>query len=102
MVGEKFSAGADVYWSSLFFFLNELEAGVFGRFYPQGRIFFVEAGLGYHVHNLITGFAITPALGWKIDIDNPGGFFIRPGINIPVTFGGGIGFLPYFSLGGAL
>jgi hypothetical protein len=118
MAGAKFSVGLDAYWNSLFFFWNELEAGVFGRFYPKGRSFFLEAGLGYHVHTslslddskAITGFSITPALGWKIDVGKPGGFFIRPGVKFPITLGTndldnefdtGVGFLPYISLGGA-
>jgi hypothetical protein len=119
MLGSQFSVGGDVYWSSFFIILNELEVGAFGRFYPWAGIFFVEAGLGFHLHTWVTGnlewevisgIAITPAVGWKIDVGNPGGFFIRPGIKFPVTFGNnalkekfdvGLGFVPYIGLGGA-
>ncbi|MDR2110039.1 MAG: hypothetical protein LBP32_01890 [Spirochaetaceae bacterium] len=118
MFGPKFSAGVDAYWSSLFFFWNEMEAGLFGRFYPWGDTFFAEAGLGFHLHTaltsddaeVITGVAISPAVGWKIDLGNPGGFFIQPGIKLPITFGTndvtdkfdvGVGIVPYFGLGGA-
>ncbi|MDR2097155.1 MAG: hypothetical protein LBP37_01375 [Spirochaetaceae bacterium] len=125
MLGPKLSVGADAYWSSLFFFWNELEAGLFARFYPWGGTFFAEAGLGYHAHTavgydgaeIITGVALTPSLGWKIDTGKAGGFFIQPGIRLPITFGAktatdgasvdtnkfgvGVGVVPYFGLGGA-
>ncbi|MDR0760761.1 MAG: hypothetical protein LBF74_11760 [Treponema sp.] len=119
MFGPKLSAGVDVYWNSLLFFWNEVEAGLFVRYYPWGSVFFAEAGLGYHIHTAIGGVdglefiaaaAITPSVGWKIDVGKTGGFFIQPGIRLPVTlginrwtgkFGVGIGFVPYFGLGGA-
>jgi hypothetical protein len=119
MLGPKFSAGADVYWSSLFLFWNELEVGLFGRYYPWGGMFFAEAGLGYHIHTALTvsdgaeaisGVALTPAVGWKIDVGSEGGFYIPPGIRLPITFGVndvtdkfavGVGVVPYFGLGGA-
>lgn len=34
-----------------------------------------------------TGIGITPELGFKIDVGQPGGFFISPGIKVPVTLG---------------
>jgi hypothetical protein len=132
MLGPNFSVGANVYYSTLFLFWNELEVGASGRWYPGGSIFFVEAGLGYHWHSAlttsglfgnggslfedITGVAISPGLGWKIDVGSPGGFFINPGIKVPITlgarsgwydwttkskFGVGIGIVPYIGLGGA-
>ncbi|MDR2094821.1 MAG: hypothetical protein LBP76_04800 [Treponema sp.] len=120
MLTPKFSAGADVYWSSFFFIWNELDVGVFGRMYPWEGKFFVELGLGFHTHTalavfgghleVITGLAISPAAGWRIDFGRPGGFFITPGIKAPITMGindyndkfaVGIGFVPYFGLGGA-
>lgn len=125
MLGPQFSIGLGAYYSTLFFFWNELGIDVFGRYYPWGGMFFVEAGLGYHIHTAIVagsgsgfgadfeainGGAITPAAGWKIDIGRPGGFFIKPGIKIPISFGKndvknkfgvGVGIVPYFGLGGA-
>jgi hypothetical protein len=108
-----------------FFLWNELEAGVSARFYPWGKNFFVGAGLGFHIHTTLedgafknmTGAAITPEIGWKIDVGNTGGFFIQPGIKMPITlgvievsdtfvnddddgsFGVGVGVIPYFGLG---
>jgi hypothetical protein len=117
MLSSQLSVGVNAYWSSLFFFWNELEAGAFARFYPWGKNFFVGAGAGFHIHTAITGdleaesisgVAITPELGWKIDTGKTGGFFIQPGIRLPITlgtndvkeeFGVGFGFVPYFSMG---
>jgi len=66
----------------------------------------------------IIGVAITPEVGLKIDFGKPGGFFIQPGIKVPVTLGGryvlgilsdgkygfgvGVGIVPYCGLGIAL
>jgi hypothetical protein len=49
-------------------------------------------------------------VGWKVDVGEPGGFFISPSIKLPITlgandvkdeFGMGVGFLACFGLGGA-
>jgi hypothetical protein len=123
MLGSKFSVGGDVYFSSFFIVWNEFEVGAFGRFYPLENGFFVEAGLGYHLHTALTlggglglrskvvsGIGITPAVGWQIDVGRPGGFFISPGIKFPITlgvntltskFGAGFGIVPYIGLGAA-
>ena len=119
MLGPNFSIGANIYFNTLFLFWNELEFGLFGRFYPWGKTFFAEIGLGYHVHTslfvtdvatAIEGGSFTPAVGWKIDVGNPGGFFIQPGIRLPITFGlnqvteefgVGVGIVLYIGLGGA-
>jgi hypothetical protein len=119
MLGPKFSIGLDVYWNSAFLYWNEFEAGIFGRFYPWEGTFFWELGLGFHNHTalsffkgivVINGAAVSPGLGWKIDVGKPGEFFITPGIKVPVTVGidqfanlfdVGIGVVPYFGLGGA-
>ena len=65
-----------------------------------------------------TGVAISPEVGFRIDVgDTPGGFFLQPGIKIPITFGVvkfyldwgeemtgskfrvGVGVVPYLGLG---
>ncbi|MCL1958711.1 MAG: hypothetical protein FWF68_03835 [Spirochaetes bacterium] len=127
MLSENLSIGANVYYSTLFFFWNEMEAGVSARFYPFSSSFFVGAGVGFHWHSglglssttgitakSIVGVAISPELGWKIDVGKPGGFFIQPGVKVPITigsnsisywgyvdkkFGVGVGVVPYFGLG---
>jgi hypothetical protein len=128
MLTENLSIGANVYWSSLFFFWNELEAGASLRYYPWGKNFFAGVGLGFHTHTgtfdydtgygtatwfgTITGAAITPEVGWKIDVGNAGGFFVQPGVKLPITLGKlaaygasdaefrvGFGVVPYCGLG---
>jgi len=77
------------------------------RLYPGAGSFFIGIGLGYHEsfryggdHIIITstsygggeffhereGFGITPEIGWKIDLGKQGGFFIQPGIKVPLVF----------------
>ena len=133
MLNENISIGVNVYWNNLLFFWNELGTDVSVRFYPWGRIFFIGAALGFHGHSgafdyeytdgsgetqagtwfgTINGVGITPEIGWKIDVGAPGGFFIQPGMKLPITFGAlemfgtddnefrtGIGFVVYLGLG---
>jgi hypothetical protein len=131
MLTPNWSIGANAYWSSLFFFWNELGIDVSARYYPWGKIFFAGLGLGFHQHwgtfsfrdtdlyggsytwfGVITGAAITPEVGWKIDVGSAGKFFLQPGIKLPITLGSlkeynghgggfrvGFGITPYFGLG---
>jgi hypothetical protein len=87
--------------------------GIAGRWYPTGRKFFIELDLGYaafwtewketyyytssspyssysysssgYKSDTFGGFGITPGFGWTIDVGKTGGFFISPGIKIPIT-----------------
>jgi hypothetical protein len=107
MMGPEFSIGAETYWNSTFFVWNDGGIIVFGRYY-LGQFLFAEGGVGYNYHTGIgdyewksggqtytlnnqwistSGFVISPGLGWKIDSGEPGGFFVQPGIKIPVTIG---------------
>jgi len=63
---------------------------LFARLYIVENQFFIGIGLGYHIYNEAGGFGITPEIGWKIDFGKPGGFFISPGIIVPLTFGYGM------------
>ena len=126
MLNEHVSLGVNVYYSTLFFFWNEFGVDAAMRLYPSGKAFYFGLNAGYHVHSAITadsdnfidveamdGGAFTPEIGWKIDVGRPGGFFIQPGIKVPITlgmkekaigdreFGVGVGVVPYFGLGGA-
>jgi hypothetical protein len=80
--------------------------GIAGRWYPSGRRFFAELGLGYisytdiyekesytypssgsnseTVEETFPGFSLAPGFGWTIDVGRVGGFFISPGIKVPV------------------
>ena len=106
MVNEKLSLGVNAYWTSLFFIFNDLGANVVGRFYPWGKTFYAGLGLGLGIHSGIeplkkdgetwddsdwvvtrTGFDIVPELGWKIDVGQPGGFYLNPHAQLPLTLG---------------
>jgi len=128
VMNPKLTVGANAYFSTLIVF-SDIDLGGSVRYYPWGGKFFVEGALGFHIHNVflllgnvaITGAAITPGVGWKIDVGNKGGFFIQPGIRVPITLGvvklGGLaagyndaedgdftadwGIVPYFGMGWA-
>jgi len=91
MLNSHFSIEIHAY-ASLFMPLILINLGAGGgiRYYPQGRIFFVGLGFGYQVYATIGvgghGFGITPEVGWKVDVGEEGGFFIQPGIRMPLTF----------------
>jgi hypothetical protein len=107
VITPKLSAGLDVYWANSFIIFNELEVGLFGRYYIWSG-FFAELGLGFHIHTgkgdmdyeilgqkytakgvliTATGFGISPGLGWKFDPGSAGGFFVEPAVTIPITIG---------------
>jgi hypothetical protein len=127
----RISIGVDGYWSNSFIIWNEIEAGVFGRYYLWKGLY-GELGLGYHSHSgtedvesggltvtgvvTTSGFAVTPGVGWKFDPGKAGGFFVEPGVSVPITigdksywlgsipgdFGVSVGFVLYCGLGWAL
>jgi hypothetical protein len=132
-LSSKLSVGVDFYWANSFIIFNELDAGVFARYYLFKGLF-GELGVGYHIHSgvedmeyewfgvpytasgLITtsGVAISPGLGWKFDPGKAGGFFVEPGVSVPITIGEktnwlsigsetdvSVGFLVYVGLGWA-
>jgi hypothetical protein len=129
MLTDKMSIGANAYWQTFFFLWNEIEAGGSFRFYIA-PFFYVGGGLGFHIHTgtyeysygygltgtwwgSITGVALTPDIGFKFDFGDPGGFFLSPGVKVPITFGVreeylyymdsefavGVGVVPYVGLG---
>jgi hypothetical protein len=106
MLMPKLSAGLNAYWTSWFFLFNNIGINVVGRFYPWGKTFYAGLGFGLGVHSGIEpiskdgqtvpgtawfiariGFDVVPELGWKIDVGNPGGFFLNPLVQLPLTFG---------------
>jgi hypothetical protein len=121
MLSQNFSLGVNVYWTSLFLIFNDLGTNVIGRWYPWGGNFYTELGLGFGTHTAlgsgdgdamfsvaaVNGVALVPGIGWKIDVGQPGGFFIEPIIQLPITLGGtvenkfgsGVGFRAAFGMG---
>ncbi|GHU26189.1 hypothetical protein FACS1894172_20220 [Spirochaetia bacterium] len=101
--------------SYTFYFIgDEWAAAVKGRWYPWGKTFFLELGLGYgntlgylasaagfvtfflsfgqvnlnkYADMRIRGFLIGPALGWKIDIGKANGFVLPINLGIDFTIG---------------
>ena len=104
------------------------------RFYPLANMgLFGELGLGFGEHRGVgtlsdddwgeyndwiktLGFIISPGVGWKLDVGTPGGFYIQPGLKVPIVmgrkkpvldwfddykgkFGVGVGFLLYVGFG---
>jgi hypothetical protein len=106
MLTPKFSVGLNAYWTSLFFIFNVLGINAVGRFYPWGKMFYAGLGLGFAIHTGVedfrkdgkridnsdtlisrTGFDFVPEIGWKIDLGKPGGFFLNPHAQLPLTLG---------------
>ncbi|MDR0382507.1 MAG: hypothetical protein LBH50_00800, partial [Spirochaetaceae bacterium] len=108
MLTQKFSVGLNAYWTSLFFFWNDIGVNAFARFYPWGKKFYAGLGLGYAIHtgdenvesgssSVYTyetvavvkrnGFGIVPELGFKIDLGRAKGFFLNPHIQLPLILG---------------
>jgi hypothetical protein len=102
LLTQKISIGVDAYWANSFILFNELELGAFARFYLWKGLY-GELGLGFHIHTgtedvdtpwgtrseivATTGFSISPGLGWKFDPGKAGGFFVEPGVIVPITIG---------------
>jgi len=108
MLEPSFSVGAEAYLNSLFFLWNDWGVIGFIRSYPSSPSFFLELGAGYNYHTGFgkykykdtdgsnktlsdwietSGFVISPGMGFKIDMRKPGGFFVQPGIKLPITLG---------------
>jgi hypothetical protein len=124
MLNKTIGIGANVYWNTLFIW-NELGADFVFRVHPGGGAFYFGTSVGYHIHTgfydytyryrkyydqwiALDGVAVTPELGWRIDFGDPGGFFMQPGVRVPVTFGWlesvdifaiGYGVVPYIGFG---
>ena len=122
MLSEKFSIGANVYYNTLIIW-NDFDVGFSFRGYVWRQLLFVGGQVGFHTHRVglalgrIIGAAITPEIGFRIDVGDAGKFFLQPGIKIPITLGGyksyyywndssykaqfraGVGVIPYLGLG---
>jgi hypothetical protein len=107
MLSDKMSIGGNLYFDTLFLLWYDFGADFSFRFYPWGgngsaaEGLFFGGALGFHINwdivdvllsdsafdNPLYGAAITPEVGWRLDVGSPGGFFIEPGIKIPVILG---------------
>ena len=100
IVSSKISLGGKFYWCSLPSFIIDGFPNVFGmdafiHYHPWGKTFFLGLGLGFSYiayqnnDDNLYGVAITPEIGWKIDIGNIGGFYLQPGLEWSFIFGEG-------------
>jgi len=117
MLGKNLSLGANFYYQYLSilsiiswdFPINEIGIDAMARIYPVGGAFYIGAGLGYRFFEEdegyydydyyydyyyygfyinSNGFAISPELGWKIDVGTSGGLFMDVGVKGSLIFGG--------------
>ncbi len=93
MLGSHFSLGVNAY-GNLSGIWNDLGIDASARLYPWGKTFFTGVGVGPHFSTgfmswALLGVAITPEFGWKIDVSDEGGFYLQPGIKMPITYGNG-------------
>ena len=83
-LNSNFSIGTSVYYG-FFFGKNSIDhfgADGFFRFYPLGNTFFFGSAMGFGFTGDAYGFAVTPEIGWKINVGNAGGWFIEPNISM--------------------
>jgi hypothetical protein len=89
------SVGGQAYFNSFFFFWNSVAVEAFAKYYPFQGNFYGKLGLGFGTISgtdndwvyITSGFLIDPGIGWKIDVGQPGGFFIEPKISVPIVLG---------------
>jgi len=104
MLNKKLSLGIDAYLNADILSINppleefrrimEIGLNAAARFYPWGKSFYVGVGLGgygfaYDVMDekgYPIGLAITPELGFRIDLGYAGGFFMDIGVRAPQMF----------------
>ena len=99
MLSPTMSIGGNLYYNTFFLMWNDFGADFTFRIYG-GKIFYFGISAGFHQQyswlgdlfsggrfGNVLGFAVTPEVGWKIDVGSPGGFFISPGMKLPITLG---------------
>ena len=102
MINKHFSVDASVFFNAFAFMddasMRTTGVQVAGRWYPWAATFFTEIGLGFaviedtavigttEIKESFTGVFMAPAFGWKIDVGNPGGFFVSPMLELMFVF----------------
>jgi hypothetical protein len=99
------SIGGEFYYNSFFIIWNSIGAEAYAKFYPlSGKVFYAKLGLGFgtvtgtedYEYEGITygsqfystrGFLLDPGVGWKIDVGQPGKFFIEPKASVAIVLG---------------
>ncbi|MDR0512653.1 MAG: hypothetical protein LBG93_06085 [Treponema sp.] len=91
MLNSRFSLVVNARANLLFPAVLDVGLAAMVRYYPWERSFFAGLGLGYQLLAVpcgggFYGLGLTPEVGWKLDIGEEGGFFIQPGIRLPIVF----------------
>jgi hypothetical protein len=101
MLTDKLSLGVNAYYNSIFIW-EDWDIGASVRFYPFGEGFFIGGNVGFHSHSdgfgiiplifipiqRVVGVAISPEVGWRTDVGEPGGMFLSYGVKLPIVIGG--------------
>jgi hypothetical protein len=99
--------GAEAYFNSFFILLNGTAVEGYAKWYPFKGNFYAKLGIGYGMvlafdsdgGDAANGLLIDPAIGWKVDVGNPGGFFLEPKLGLAMIIGGGMVPLPVAARG---
>jgi hypothetical protein len=102
-LSSSLGVGGEAYWNSFFVLWNSVAVEAYAKYYPFGGNFYAKLGLGYGTVTgwetvdfgnstyswfySTAGFLVDPGIGWKIDVGNPGSFFIEPKISVPIVLG---------------
>jgi len=93
MLTEKLSVGGTVFFNSFFLLWNSIGVNATARYYfwkglygelgvgygtVTGTEDYNDGGWSYRWVYTTQGAMITPGIGWKIDLGQPGAFFINP------------------------
>ena len=82
--------------------ISTVTAGLHGRYYPNGRSFFLDYMVGYANLYIVSisdddimghYFKTGGKIGWRIDFGKPGGFVLEPAFGIYFPFGPNIQFV---------
>ena len=98
-LSSRLSVGGTAFYHIFFLIWTSMGITASVRFYPWAGAFYAEVGLGCgvvfgtdygpagsEVYSAY-GVMITPALGWRVDLGKPGGFYINPLVALPVVLG---------------
>ena len=99
MYNNNISFGGTAFFHSFFDGFFCYGVNFTSRYYPKASVFYAEIGIGFGMaendvvvrNNIllyeVTGVMFSPGIGWRIDIGEPGGFYINPMIIMPIVIG---------------
>jgi hypothetical protein len=109
LLSSSLSVGGELYYNSFFIIWNSFATEAYARYYPlQAQTLYFKLGLGFgtvtgtedyeYSYGGVTvnlpnrayatrGFLIDPGVGWKIDVGQPGKFYIEPKASLAIVLG---------------